>query len=127
MEPDDFLFPSKQAGYSKITGEITVRRLAKVYAKKAGLPAIKVHEYRHSCASNLLRNNVPLRVVVNLPSDTKATIFQPLQSYVPGRSANRPTSYHSEFLDTDYSRINPEAPHRAKPFYSSTVASKTKR
>lgn len=75
MKPDDFLFPSRYAGDSKVTGEITVRRLAKVYAKKAGLPAIKVHEFRHSCASNLLRNNVPLRVVANWLGDTEATIL----------------------------------------------------
>ena len=101
MEPDDFLFPSKQAGDSKITGEITVKRLAKVYAKKPGYPEIKVHEFRHSCASNLLRNNVPLRVVVNWLGDTKATNFQSLQSYAPERSANHLASYHSEFSDTD--------------------------
>ena len=75
LAPDDFLFPSRQAGPSKVTGEITVRRLAKHYAKKAGLPPLKVHEFRHSCASNLLRQNVPLRVVANWLGDTEATIL----------------------------------------------------
>lgn len=75
LAPDDFLFPSRQAGPSKVTGEITVRRLAKHYAKKAGLPPLKVHEFRHSCASNLLRQNVPLRVVANWLDDTEATIL----------------------------------------------------
>lgn len=75
MQPDDFLFPTRQAGPSKVMGEITVRRLAGFYAKKAGLPVIKVHEFRHSCASNLLRKNVPLRVVANWLGDTEGTIL----------------------------------------------------
>lgn len=74
LKPDEFLFPFRQAGDSKVTGEITVRRLAKVYTKKSGPPAIKIHEFKHSCASNLLRNNVPLRVVANWLGDTEATI-----------------------------------------------------
>ena len=75
LKPEDYLFPSRQPGSSVVMGEITVRRLARVYAKKAGLPEIKVHEFRHSCASNLLRKNVPLRVVANWLGDTEATVL----------------------------------------------------
>ena len=76
MKPDDFLFPSKQpTKNTKVVGEMTVRRKVAAYAKKAGLPVIKVHEFRHSCASNLLRLDVPIRVVANWLGDTEATIM----------------------------------------------------
>lgn len=91
LRREDYLFPSRQAGSSKVIGEITVRRLAKLYALKAGLPPIKVHEFRHSCASNLLRQNVPLRVVANWLGDTENTVlsyyshmFQDEAQVIPG-------------------------------------------
>ena len=75
LKQDDYLFPARLEGRGKVEGEISVRRKAKKYAMMAGLEPLKVHEFRHSCASNLLRENVPLRVVANWLGDTEATIL----------------------------------------------------
>jgi len=52
-----------------------VRRKAKRYATKPGLRTIKVHEFRHSCVCNLIRQGKPLRVVANWVGDTEATVL----------------------------------------------------
>lgn len=76
MKLDDFPFQSKLPNKNtKAVGEMTARRKLKTYAKKVGLEPLKVHEFRHSCASNLLRENAPLRVVANWLGDTEATIL----------------------------------------------------
>ncbi len=68
----DYLFPGE---HSEVVGEITVRRLAQRYAKKAGLPPLKIHEFRHSCASNLIRSGFPVRIVAQWLGDTEATVL----------------------------------------------------
>ncbi|MBO4541235.1 MAG: tyrosine-type recombinase/integrase [Bacilli bacterium] len=74
LEPEDFLFQSKVKEGSFIN-EMTIRRRAKKYARKAGLIPIKIHEFRHSCASNLLRAGIPLRVVASWLGDKETTIL----------------------------------------------------
>jgi hypothetical protein len=41
----------------------------------AGLPPIKVHEFRHSCASNLIKEGIPLRIVARWLGDTEGTVL----------------------------------------------------
>lgn len=57
-----YLFPSKKRGAS-VMGQSQAHRLNLGYAKKAGLPAIKLHEFRHSCATYLLSSGVSPRYV----------------------------------------------------------------
>jgi len=73
LGPDDFLFPGTWD--SIVMGEVVVRRKAKKYAKLAGLPPIKVHEFRHSCASNLIKEGIPLRIVARWLGDTEGTVL----------------------------------------------------
>jgi integrase len=73
LAPQDFLFPGRRG--SPVMGEIVVRRKARKYAKMAGLPPIKVHEFRHSCASNLIKEGIPLRIVARWLGDTEGTIL----------------------------------------------------
>lgn len=56
-----FLFPSKREG--KVMGASSLDRLNRVYARKAGLRHIKLHEFRHSCASYLFSQGLPIRYV----------------------------------------------------------------
>lgn len=72
-QKSEYLFPSDVR--SIVINEGHVRRLAKEYAKKAGLPPLKIHEFRHSCASNLLREKFPLRIVANWLGDTESTVL----------------------------------------------------
>jgi integrase len=69
----EFLFPGSSR--SPVMGENHVRLLAKKYESIAGLPKIKVHEFRHSCASNLIRSGVPLRIVARWLGDTETTVL----------------------------------------------------
>ena len=71
---EDFVFQSRQKEGS-LLNEMTIRRRAKKYAKTAGLIPIKIHEFRHSCASNLLRAGIPLRVVASWLGDKETTIL----------------------------------------------------
>lgn len=73
-DPNAFIFPSSKEG-SEVMGEISVRRKARKYALKANLTPIKVHEFRHSCASNLIKEGFPLRVVARWLGDTEGTIL----------------------------------------------------
>jgi integrase len=85
-----------RAKYAIVINEGHVRRLAKEYAKKAGLPSIKIHEFRHSCASNLIRANFPVRIVAQWLGDTESTILDYYSHMFPdeansiGRLLRRP-------------------------------------
>jgi integrase len=74
------LLPRKETGFlfpgtiSTVIGENTVRKKNRKYAKLAGFKPLKIHEFRHSCASNLLRANQPIRLVARWLGDTEATI-----------------------------------------------------
>jgi site-specific recombinase XerD len=68
-----FLFPSSRST-SSVIGETSVRRLCAFYSDKAGLESIKLHEFRHSCASNLLRAGIPVRVVARWLGDTESVV-----------------------------------------------------
>lgn len=75
LSDTDWIFPTTD-GKKNPLFEATVRSRARRYAEKAGLHKIKIHEFRHSCASNLLRSGIPLRVVARWIGDKEATILQ---------------------------------------------------
>jgi len=64
-------------------GETSVRRLNKEYAAKAGLKALRLHEFRHSCASNLLRAKVSVRLVARWLGDTETTLLNTYSHLFP--------------------------------------------
>lgn len=55
LKVNDFVFKSS---FSKVIGETSIRRKVEEYSKKAGLRVIKIHEFRHSCASYLINKDV---------------------------------------------------------------------
>lgn len=74
LDEDDFIFP-QEGNKSLPMWEMTVRRRMRKYMKRVGLPIIKIHEFRHSCASNLLRAGIPLRVVARWIGDKESTVL----------------------------------------------------
>jgi site-specific recombinase XerD len=59
-----------------VLSENTVHRLNVFYCSKAGLGhPLKIHEFRHSCASNLLKAGIPVRIVARWLGDTEATVM----------------------------------------------------
>lgn len=67
-----YLFEGKNA---EVIGQTPVVKANKRFAKKAGLEPLKLHEFRHSCASNLLKAGIPVRVVARWLGDTEATVM----------------------------------------------------
>jgi integrase len=82
----DFLFPGEYGAY--VINEGHVRRLVVKYANMASLKPIRVHEFRHSCASNLLRGMVPLRIVAHWLGDTEATVLAYYSHMFPDESGD---------------------------------------
>jgi Site-specific recombinase XerD len=68
-----WLFPG-QFG-ATVMGATSVYRLNRRFAKKAGFEPIKIHEFRDSCASNLIRSGISSRLVAKWLGDKEATIL----------------------------------------------------
>lgn len=68
-----YLFPGVQ---STVIGENTIRKMNREYAKIAGMKPLKMHEFRHSCASNLLKEHIPVRLVARWLGDTEAAVME---------------------------------------------------
>jgi integrase len=77
-----YCFPAREKG-AVVLGETSVRRLNIRYADSCGLAPLKLHEFRHSCASNLLSQGLPLRVVARWLGDTEATVSSTYSHLLP--------------------------------------------
>lgn len=75
-----YCFPAKFEG-AIVEGQNTVRRKAHDYAKKAGVKVIKLHEFRHSCVSNLWASGLSVRVVSRWVGDTERMVRRPIRTY----------------------------------------------
>ena len=56
LKKNDFLFKVREDG--TVIGETTIRRKIDYYSNLANVKRIKIHEFRHSCASYLINKNV---------------------------------------------------------------------
>jgi integrase len=59
-----------------------VKRYLDPLLKKAGLPHYRVHDLRHFCASLLLAQNVPLKVVSDILGHSRISITADLYTHV---------------------------------------------
>ena len=66
---------SHKYGYSE--------RKTAMYAKKAGVKVIKLHEFLLSCVSNLLANGLSVRVVAHWVGDTERTVQETYSHLLP--------------------------------------------
>ena len=80
------IFEAKQTG-AKVWGQTTVRRLAMRYAEAAGVKAIKLHEFRHSCVSNLLMHKQPVRLVARWVGDTETMVLNTYSHLLPNEKS----------------------------------------
>ena len=64
-------------GYSEI------RRIVIKCSKKAGLPHIKIHGFRHSCVSWLLSKGMSYRTVARWVGDTESVVLETYSHLVP--------------------------------------------
>jgi len=94
----DFLFPGEHGAY--VINEGHVRRLVIKYANMAGLKPLRVHEFRHSCASNLIRNGMPLRIVAQWLGDTESTVLDYYSHMFPDESQSVAKFFESHPLET---------------------------
>jgi len=76
-----YCFPGQMG--STVMGQTSVRRLAIVYARKAGLQELRLHEFRHSCVSYLLMSGLNYRVVARWVGDTEAMILSTYSHLLP--------------------------------------------
>lgn len=61
---DDFIFlSSKSIAKKLVVGETTIKRAQIEYCKKASLRVIKLHEFRHSCATYLFNQGAEVELV----------------------------------------------------------------
>lgn len=70
---DEFIF---KGASSKPIGESTLRRKVKQYAEMAGLHVIKIHGFRHSCATHMIKMGIEPRIVANWIGDTIRTTLE---------------------------------------------------
>lgn len=70
-----FLFPCEAGDSGEVIGQTPIRGASVKYAKMAKLKPIKLHEFRHSCASNMLKAGLPVRVVADWLGDSEATVM----------------------------------------------------
>ena len=66
-----------------VQGQSSVRRKAQVYAEKAGVKVIKLHEFRHSCVSNLLASGLSVRVVSRWVGDAERMVQETYSHLLP--------------------------------------------
>ena len=72
---------SKQSGYIfegrfGPMSQTEIRRRHERYAKKAGLPVIRIHDFRHSCGSHLLRMGAKPAEIADWLGDTVETVLR---------------------------------------------------
>ena len=53
-----------------------IRRRHERYAKKAGLPVTRIHDFRHSCGSHLLRMGAKPAEIADWLGDTVETVLR---------------------------------------------------
>ncbi len=63
LKSNDYLFINDKR--EKVIGETTIRRKLEEYCSKAKVKVIKIHEFRHSCATYLINNNIDPKDIAN--------------------------------------------------------------
>ncbi|MFA6755648.1 MAG: site-specific integrase [Bacilli bacterium] len=84
--PNDYIFAP---GYKKVIGETTIRRKLEEYCKIAKIKVIKIHEFRHSCATFLFNQNVdPKDIASWLGHSSVDTTLRVYSHLLPVRKEN---------------------------------------
>lgn len=76
--------------------ETTIQVKKNNYCKKAGVKQIRIHDFRHSCASFLLSNNVSITAVSKYLGHSKTSITLDIYSHITDNELKKV----SNFIDT---------------------------
>ena len=96
IKNDDYVFKSLAPG-SLVIGEQTIRRYQRKYEKLAGLRHIKLHEFRHSCATELINNGfLPEQVASWLGHSSSLTTLKVYFHLFPSRKNAIANYYNSK-------------------------------
>lgn len=77
----DLVFPSKQ-DVNMAIGESSVRRKLVEYCNQANVKLIRIHDFRHSCASLLINNGMDALLVANWLGHSSPTITLTIYSHL---------------------------------------------
>lgn len=81
-KPITQVFASEKEG-AIVLGQSSVRRACERFAKEAGLAPIRLHEFRHSCVSNLLMHGISPRLVARWVGDTESMVLSTYSHLLP--------------------------------------------
>ena len=86
LRPDNWIkdcqvFPGENGNV--VLGQTSVRRYCERFAEKAGLRPIRLHEFRHSCVSNLLMHGISPRLVARWVGDTESMVLSTYSHLLP--------------------------------------------
>lgn len=81
------VFETRKRTQGSVWGQTTVRRLSMKYAALAGVKCIKLHEFRHSCVSNLLMHKQPVRLVARWVGDTESMVLNTYSHLLPNEKS----------------------------------------
>lgn len=85
LKSSDYIFKSKW-DKSLVIGETTIRRKLIEYCNKAKIKVIKIHEFRHSCATYLINKDVDPKDIANwLGHSTYVTTLRVYSHLLPIR------------------------------------------
>ena len=87
---DAQVFPGEKDG-AVVLGQSSVRRYCERFAKKAGLRPIRLHEFRHSCVSNLLMHGISPRLVARWVGDTESMVLSTYSHLLPSEKQDMAT------------------------------------
>ena len=72
-EPEEFIFKGTSG---KPIGEMTLRQHLRKYAESAKLHVIRIHGFRHSCATHMIHSGIEPRIVAEWIGDTIDTTLK---------------------------------------------------
>lgn len=84
------VFPGETKG-AVVLGQTSVRRHCERFAKQAGVKAIRLHEFRHSCVSNLLMHGISPRLVARWVGDTESMVLSTYSHLLPSEKQDMAT------------------------------------
>ena len=73
----------------------------KAFLARAGLPDIRFHDLRHSCASLLAANGVPARMAMEILGHTNIATTQNIYTHVYGDSKRQAADVMDRLLGRD--------------------------
>ena len=96
LKKNDFVFINKKK--NKVIGETTIRRNLDEYISEANLHYIKLHEFRHSCATYLINKNVDPKDIASWLGHNSVNVTLKVYAHLfPARKDNVKKAFEEAF------------------------------